>query len=129
MIESSLMVYLRAQLGHNRVHVITAPENETPPYVVLDLDNSLHDRYLNRAIGLKEYDFEISCYSDDAFEAVQTARSIISILEPFSGKLVSAESPTVTHTIAGVEITSQAQIFDYNADLFRHSVFAIVKFL
>lgn len=130
MIQSALMTYLRTQISavSNRVFCIKAPENPIAPYIVIDLENSFHERYLDYSNGLKEYDFEIACYGTTPEQAIPVAKTIITTLESYRGRLTSTESPQVNYYIADIAIVSQSENYDYQADLVVHSVFITVQF-
>lgn len=127
MISSALIARLKTV--HPRVFQNIVRKHNRLPAITVDLDSSFRFRHFgtsNIQTGLIESDFEITVWGKEPGNVNGLAESVIANLENFSGPWVDGGSPQQTHSIAGIEITSEIVDFDGPTELYTYSIFVTI---
>ena len=134
MITDAIAAKLRTVTGLD-VYVNQAPLDSIP-CIVIDDNGDSRDKYFSNtgavATGLIDRDYEFTIWADlengGSRYVAQVAETITAALDNFTGQLQTATSPNLTHRVAFIETNDGGADFNEAAQVYGHSVFAVVTY-
>lgn len=129
MIHYAVNNYLNANISLGEFYGLQAPPSASFPCGTLSIESTFDSRHYeagNTVTGRISTDMEITCWGETQIQADSLAREVLATLRNYKGSMTDLSSPQVVHTIADLQITSQSQGFDAQAERFAHSVFITI---
>lgn len=130
--EQALYELIRAELGHNRVYPLRAPQNETAPFVVYQRIGS-NDRFrsINTPSNIAQASIQIDVYASTYESAKEIAGQLERILDGYRGTVYyGTDSPQQSVDIKGISLQNEFDALDQTEEpfLYRNSADYLVTY-